>query len=39
LEEAEKQYLKAIKLVKKNYGEDHPTLAPYFNNLGGVYSE
>jgi len=39
LKEAETQFLKAIELTKKSYGEDHPTLATWFSNLGGVYSD
>jgi len=35
--EAETQFLKAIALEKKSYGEEHPILATSFSNLGGVY--
>jgi len=37
LKEAETQSLKAIELKKKSYGEEHPTLATLFSNLGNVY--
>jgi len=39
LKEAETQYLKAIELGKKYYGEEYPTLANYLNNLGNVCRE
>jgi len=39
LKEAESQYLKAIEIKKKSYGEEHPTLAISFSNLGGVYKD
>lgn len=39
LQNAESQYLKAIYLQKKCYGEDHPTLASLFSNLGWVFEE
>jgi len=39
LNEIETQYLKAIELLKQSYGEEHSTLATYFNNLGEVYRE
>jgi len=39
LKEAETQFLKAIELEKKSYGEEHPTLATSFGNLGNVYRD
>jgi len=36
LKEAETQFLEAIELIKKRYGEEHTTLATLFNNLGLV---
>jgi len=37
LKEAESQFLKAIELGKKSYGEYHPSLATAFSNLGNVF--
>jgi len=39
LKEAETQYLKAIEIEKKIYGEEHPKIAISFSNLGGVYKD